>query len=367
MSHGDEPLRSVLRRMGELSVPSDLADNSSRQYRVAATVDAHLEQLSRKHARARSWRRLAAALSVAAMAALGLTAARRLSSPATSAPASAEVVLKTLQGNVAVAREGQLTDAGQGSVPLAAADEVRTGQSSRAQALLKNGAVAIVEESSVLVLGSWQNKEEELTLRRGKVQLSVPHLALGGAFAVRTPDALVTVHGTEFSVAVDEEGGHTVTNVAVTRGAVWVEHASHTVVLTAGGSWSSDTQPLSVETATSAPPPPAATPAPNPPRAPSNAGEITERSTLAEENRAYLSAMTAARVGDDRRAVRELEALLEQHPGSPLAQSAEADRFRALSRMGRVSDAARAARHYLANYPQGFAASEARALLGSEH
>ncbi len=72
--------------------------------------------------------------------------------------------------------------------------------------------------------------------------------------------------------------------------------------------------------------------------------------------------MSAARAGDDRKALAAFEGFLSRYPTSPLAQSAEVERFRALKRLGRVDQAARKARQYLAAYPSGFARAEAQAL-----
>jgi outer membrane protein assembly factor BamD (BamD/ComL family) len=77
----------------------------------------------------------------------------------------------------------------------------------------------------------------------------------------------------------------------------------------------------------------------------------------------YAAASRAARAGNDALAVRTLNELLARYPSSPLAQNARVDRFRALNRTGKVADAVAAARRYLADYPNGFARDEAKALV----
>ena len=59
--------------------------------------------------------------------------------------------------------------------------------------------------------------------------------------------------------------------------------------------------------------------------------------------------------------------LIRRFPQTEPAATARAERFRLLSQMGRGSAARRAARQYLAAHPNGFAHSEARALLDAEH
>jgi TolA-binding protein len=119
--------------------------------------------------------------------------------------------------------------------------------------------------------------------------------------------------------------------------------------------------------------PEAAPPAPQPPAEatakssiPSHSPNVVrDTSTLAEENRLMQAALAARRAGQNARAVQLLTELLTSHPGSPLAQNAEVERFRALLRSGDQQSAARQANAYLSQYPNGMAADEARKLAGS--
>jgi len=89
---------------------------------------------------------------------------------------------------------------------------------------------------------------------------------------------------------------------------------------------------------------------------------VTETSTLADENRLMQSALLAAREGQNGRALRLLTELQSRFPGSPLAQNAMVERFRALRRSGDRSGAEQQARRYLEEYPHGMASDEARQL-----
>jgi hypothetical protein len=107
---------------------------------------------------------------------------------------------------------------------------------------------------------------------------------------------------------------------------------------------------------------PAAAPAARSTPSPGRARSPAERSTLSEENRLMQAALAAARGGDDARAIELLTALLTRYPESPLAQNAKVERFRALARSGAAQPAAKEAREYLSEHPNGMASDEARSL-----
>lgn len=89
------------------------------------------------------------------------------------------------------------------------------------------------------------------------------------------------------------------------------------------------------------------------------------KSTLAEENRLFQRAADASRDGDVAGALAELERLLQEHPTSPLAQTALVKKFRLLAKAGRSAEAKQEAERYLASYPQGFAVREAESMAGA--
>ncbi len=81
-------------------------------------------------------------------------------------------------------------------------------------------------------------------------------------------------------------------------------------------------------------------------------------------NRLFSEARRAKREGRPTEALALLEQLLKRYPRSVLAQEAAVERFRTLARLGRAGEARHHAASYLARHPAGFAADEARTLLG---
>lgn len=154
------------------------------------------------------------------------------------------------------------------------------------------------------------------------------------------------------------------TNVQVTEGRVSVLHAGAEITLTRGETWT----PSPAVPEPPAPSPPAtgssaSAARANPPAAATAAGTASHPvppSSLADENRLFQAAMDAKRRGDDRAVVATLDQFLSRYPASPLAANARVERFRALKRLGDSSGAAREARRYLAENPDGFARDEAR-------
>ena len=103
----------------------------------------------------------------------------------------------------------------------------------------------------------------------------------------------------------------------------------------------------------------ASTPAPAAPSA-------EPESTLGEENRLFKEAAEAGRNGDVAGAVSRLDKLLNDHPASPLAQTALVRKFRLLAKAGKSDEARREAERYLQAYPTGFAVKEAQALKAGD-
>jgi TolA-binding protein len=92
----------------------------------------------------------------------------------------------------------------------------------------------------------------------------------------------------------------------------------------------------------------------------SNAEPSGPLGTLANENRLFRSAVDARNRGDDRAALAGFNELLTKYPKSLLAGEARVERIRALARCGDKQEAAKEARRYLDDYPNGFALEEAR-------
>jgi outer membrane protein assembly factor BamD (BamD/ComL family) len=92
---------------------------------------------------------------------------------------------------------------------------------------------------------------------------------------------------------------------------------------------------------------------------------LTTTAELEEVNRLFVEAKRARREHRDADALNLLQQLLTKHSGSVLVHEATVERFRALARLGRTEEARRHAQAYLARYPSGFAADEARTLAGA--
>jgi hypothetical protein len=249
--------------------------------------------------------------------------------------------------------------------------------SGRAQ--LKLGAdtrIAVARQSEVVLS---QNREElkSVTLRGGSIDVDVePHR--DGRVEVETPHARIVVHGTEFSVAVNEPDEESATtSVIVRRGIVAVIRGGREVArLRAGENWSSkkpeakpaELVPSADERAAIS----ARAPEPRVKRAAKRRALISkvkeasvaelDPSTLPEQNQMFRRAVDARNQGDDERAIKAFDALLGKYPNSALAQEARVERFRALKRLGRNREAASAARRYLMDHTNGFAKDEARGI-----
>ncbi len=89
-------------------------------------------------------------------------------------------------------------------------------------------------------------------------------------------------------------------------------------------------------------------------------------SQLTAVNQLFAEAKRARREHRDADALSLMEQLLARYPGSVLAQEASIERFRALARLGRKSEAQRLAKLYIAAHPTGYAVEEARRLIDPE-
>jgi hypothetical protein len=272
-------------------------------------------------------------------------------------------------------------------LPLALDSQVATGRASSARMQLRSGVEVTVGPETHLTLPDARgaaNAREELALELGLIRVRVPKLPRGHFFAVRTPDALVSVHGTEFSVEVTQSGETAVpkTTVIVTEGVVSVQHANREVLLDAGAEWTSSVENVAagVPGASNGPvPKPGPATAQARPQARRSEHEsasaasavldasvvherTTDQAVLANQNRLFSEAMNARDRGDRSGAIGLLDDFIQRYPAAPLAQDAYVERFRVLAEMGKHAAATRAARSYLALYPNGFAGEEARRL-----
>jgi ferric-dicitrate binding protein FerR (iron transport regulator) len=252
--------------------------------------------------------------------------------------------------------------------------KVTTADSAQATIRMASGTQVLVGPSATVQMSAIAPfadgyAMEEVGLSRGRVDVIVPKLPVGALFEVVTAHARVRVHGTRFSVEIDEHGDEPTTKVVVTEGLVSVHHEAGVAMLGAGGTWISAArvaEPASAPLPESPPEtdggsafgaaqtgaePGAVTERkwvrePKPRRVspveqredPAPAEEIAPppRSTLAAENRLFQSAMRLARSGDAAAALRTLDRFLSLYPESPLARNARAERARVLARSERV-------------------------------
>jgi FecR protein/Outer membrane lipoprotein len=370
-------------------------------------VVARMELVMGRHAEARIRRRRiqtgAAVACAAAVIALVATTwrAQLLGRSASDSGAPRLGVARLLGGTANATHDGRTEVVSASTIDdiLRAGDDLVTGEDGRLEVDLNDGVAMIVEPATRIRMPedepSGSRGRERVRLDAGRVQIRVPHLVAGRTFAVKTPDAEVVVHGTAFSVEVGRfdspdaplhvlpslPGDVPVTRVRVSEGIVSIASRGRETFVTAGMQWMSPS-----DTGLPASPPPATSPPAaevtdrGPARSPlplessrtpsakssanpsSAAGAHAAPSSLGEQNHLLASAIEASRRGDHQGAIDQLNRLLTRFPGSPLAQEAAVERFRALEHAGDHAAAAREARRYLVSYPDGFAREEARKL-----
>ncbi len=345
----------ALRALAALPVPEVSPQAEARQRRQI------IEQLERRPPagtrpafQKRLWRLSVAAVALTALAAAAaVLVSRTPQGPSESASRSVQPPATLAPATLAPATLASAEKA------IATGSEVKTEAGSTVQLKTALGAkIAVAGSSELRLAGSEASGAiERVDLALGSIRVKVPKLGPQRQFRVSTPDTLVIVHGTEFSVSVRKEAdGSTNTAVEVISGRVEVRKQQGVEFLGAGAAWSSRENPAGVATSAVKPEArdsasPAATPA-----APA------QRGTLAQANALLASALEATRSGNDTLALARLDELLRRYPESPVADNARVERFRTLRRLGRDREAARAASKYLKGDPDGFARDEARDL-----
>lgn len=164
---------------------------------------------------------------------------------------------------------------------------------------------------------SFTPARQHIALNRGRVELSVPKLMKGTSLSVATPDAVVTVHGTRFSVEVMPEQ----TCVRVQEGIVSVVRGETRERLVRGQSSGCTPTPVArfgdeskaAEGAES-----------NGPSSDASAARAKPKAsgTLVQENRLFQSALRAEQSGDREHALALATKLLTRYPGSVMAPEA---------------------------------------------
>jgi ferric-dicitrate binding protein FerR (iron transport regulator) len=381
MSGPDHRAERLLERMGRLEVvelPDD--ERAGQVARMTRVVEASLGR-----ARAQRTRNRRAWLGVAALAAAGVAllifwrGLDGISRGLDAVNGVKRVSVITASGPVQVlSLAGKQSELGGPGATLEADSELRTAPAASAEVELASGARVALQASTRLRLPSdaRDTLAERLELGGGNISLRVPKLSAGRSLAVATPDSIVTVRGTRFSVAVVASAGALVTRVAVEQGRVEVQSSGRTAWLGPGETWSSEIVPAkgaapdaSAAAAASElerirATPPLEISAPN--RAKAVAAPPVDQSSLAEENELFGQALRKAHGGDKEGAIADLDRFQLDHPRSPLTQAVRAERFRVLLEAGQKERAAREARRYLSDYPNGFARDDAKrtALYG---
>ncbi|XXY46013.1 FecR domain-containing protein [Sorangium sp. So ce269] len=350
------------------------------QQRVACRIDQLAAQEAARRARAARRRRAVVAAAALAAALAAVVAGGALVFRARPLPDAAAQVT-ALQGEVEIAAGGATrSPPPRALVPLASDEELRTGEGATARASLATGATVEVGPSTRVRFapaGAGRDSVDDVvTLDRGRISVDVPPLPAGATLSVRTADAVVTVHGTRFSVErrPGAAGELAETRVSVAEGRVAVRRGEVERSLTPGETWSSRDEegrgdrPAEGQAGGAPAPAPEAGQesaardgggggggAAGEPRAPREAREgPTPRASLAAENELLQGAMEARRRGQPGRAIERIDRLLGRYPDSPLAEIARVERLRAVEMLGDRDRTAAEARRYLKDYPHGF-------------
>ncbi|HEX3775871.1 MAG TPA: FecR domain-containing protein [Polyangiaceae bacterium] len=367
----------ILRRWGTQVVPVDAPEQSERRREqvvnaLSRSIREHADR-SLRSARIRS----ALGLSLAAAVVLGVGIAVALHARRTNEADLTTATVAEVQGAVVVTESGQSRVLSHGSsLTLHAIGEIETAPDAQAEIHSQKSLVHL-SPATKLTVPQATPLEERYRLALGHVDVSVDRNSkFTRSVVVETPNAEVVVHGTVFAVGVSPRAQHTVTDVSVTRGSVWVlANGSQVAVLGPGQHWSSENPSANAPPAASVVPAesldnPTSTTRSAPGVASANleitthvahrdAAIGTKSSALAEQDRMFQEAIDARNRGDDARAAELFTRLVARYPNY---EEAEVQLFRAQKRLGQSAAAAAGARRYLAEHPQGFAREEARTL-----
>lgn len=147
------------------------------------------------------------------------------------------IKIDDVKGDVSIKRDSDDVDAEEG-IRLVDKDKVSTEEDSYLELLADGDKHIIAEENTKFELRSTGNKKEgkiKIEVAYGEMSFAIDNeLPAGSKFEVNTPNASLSVRGTEFEVAYDKETG--VTNVSVTKGKVWTSNDVYEIVLEKGES-----------------------------------------------------------------------------------------------------------------------------------
>jgi hypothetical protein len=361
-----EVVRRLLR--GRLAAPPSALPSDRR--RLVAAV----EEALRARARRRAFVRRAGGVSLAVAAALtffvaarggwlgrrGGTIAQGRTSPSSAltvldeAPAAGQLIGP--DGAPGPVVRGVVVDAGLRLV-APPSGEVTVGTTDGTLLTLgASGDLAVLEAG----------RTRRFALRAGVVNVRVVRLVAGERFVIETADAAIEVHGAALKVALVAPdpncGGGARTRVSVSEGDVRVRAGEQDVALTAGGQWPADCN--AAVHAAHAPnrralPRQRATAASALPVAP--ASPTAPVSSLGVENDLFAEAVRARKAGELTHAAATFGRLIDEHPRSPLLESAMVQRMRLLATLDRTAGIS-LAHAYLSRFPAGAARPEAERL-----
>ena len=352
----------------------------------ARTIEALASELAAIRRRERRRRSLAIA-GIAAAFVISISAGVLLAKRA--AHGEYLVWARPLSGEAALVRDGHRQPLDGRS--LIDGDRVETAVDAKATLTLSTGThVAIGGATDVRV--NARSRHQSFELARGELTFEVAKLGRDERLTVRTVDAEVEVRGTIFSVSTATPspscGEGSPTRLVVREGVVALRVHGKELRVAAGEQWpigcdamatasrvptrdeasSIKTDSTTADAARANPKSvtgdrAALTTTPSTPLSPSSIA--APASTLAAENDLFARATEARRQGDTARALRLYERFLATYPTGRLAESAEVERMRLLVKSD--SAAARAAaRRYLDSHAAGFAADEARQIVGND-
>ena len=334
----------------QIALGSTARPSAGARAAAIGTIERQLERGARRR-RVVRWVGAIAAAVAAAAGAYRLASRAIYAAEPGAPPRAATIVAYPLGGGASVwlgSAGGWLAE----GRPLIAGSRVETGPNGRAALAFANGTSAMLGESAELTIDGDEGTRV-LRLAAGSVDLHVAKVSADRRFLVATPDAEVEVRGTKFRVSIGPPDpscmGDALTHLVVTEGAVVVRHAGAEKRVAAGEQWPNDCiAPVEI----SAPMPlPVA-----------SAASASTASALGEQNDLFAEAVVAKRKGESQIALATFNRFVATYPASPLAQSAAIERMRLLL-AAQSPLVFRAARAYLARYPNGFACAEAEAIV----
>jgi ferric-dicitrate binding protein FerR (iron transport regulator) len=251
--------------------------------------------------------------------------------------------------------QGDVVGASDGAT-IGVGNRVIVAPHGRATLAFPTGTEMTLDERGDLTIQG-EGKSQRFALGNGAVEAKVAKLAAGERFVIATGDTEVEVRGTQFRVSVvppnPQCGGGTTTRVDVVEGVVVVRHAGVEAHVGAGEHWPAGCDAKDDSREQSASDAPSSTP-----RAAKAAPSAAPTSKLGDQNDLYAEALAAKRRGAGGTAVQLFDRYIAAYPGSPLAESATAERMKLVRTRA-------AAQQYLARYPNGFARADAQAILSA--